>query len=341
MAVTPQTNTTLEAIAHEMSLRDNFVICGHVSPDGDCLGSQLALMRALRSMGKHAWCVLAGSRVDVDGALAYLPGFDELIPASEYDGPCDVFVGVDVPTIERIGEAAALHASAPFSITVDHHAVPTVMADLVYVDPAAAATALLVWELVGHLVGERDDKMALCAYTGLLTDTGCYQNQNTDAAAFKAAGEMVAAGVDPAFVACEAFQNRRLASIRLEAIAIEHMELIGDGQAALSWLSRSDFEKVDAIKADGEHLVSVLRSIRGVRLACVLREQDGAVRGSFRAKDDTDAGSLARYFGGGGHKAAAGFTLHTTLDEARSAVARAMAELVAQPVGTAYEGGSR
>ena len=131
MAVTPQTNTTLRAIADELARRDDFVICGHVSPDGDCLGSQLALMHALRSLGKRVTCVLAEDDGCVDEAFSFMPGLDGIVSPSAFDGPIGVFIGVDVPTVARIGDAAALHAKAPFKVTIDHHAVESTMADLV------------------------------------------------------------------------------------------------------------------------------------------------------------------------------------------------------------------
>ncbi len=335
MATTPQTNATLPEIAAELRLRDNFVICGHVSPDGDCIGSQLALMHALRSIGKTASCVLAEEGT-VDAGLSYLPGFDELVPASRFEGPIGVFVGVDVPTVQRIGEASALHAAAGFAVTIDHHACETAMAQMVHVDPDAASCSMLVWRLASCLMDRLTPEVAQCAYTGLITDTGRFQFQNTDAAALQAAAEMVEAGADPALAAREVFQNRSLASVRLEARAIERMRFDASGQAVISWISAGDFEELGAVKADAEPLIDVLRAVKGVRIACMLREQPDAIRGSFRAKDDTDVSELARSYGGGGHRAAAGFTLHGDLEEAVRGVLHAMEGLLA-PSGERVE----
>ena len=199
MAVTPQTNTTLAAIACALRERDHFVICGHVSPDGDCLGSQLALAAALRQAGKQCACVLARDE-EPPRDLAFLPGFDGLVPAARYEGPCEVFVAVDVPTTERVGDAARLQAAADLTVTVDHHAVPEAMSALSYTDPDVASTTMLVWELAAVLGAERDRIVATCCYTGLMTDTGRFQYQNADAAAFAAAAEMVAAGAEPAVI---------------------------------------------------------------------------------------------------------------------------------------------
>ena len=144
MTVTPQTNTTLSEIASALAERDHFVIGGHVSPDGDCLGSALGLAWALRQLGKQVACVLARDE-EPPSDLMFLPGADGLVPAAGFEGPCECFIAVDVPTPERLGDGARLHEAAPFTVTVDHHAVPRAMSDLSYTDPDAASTSLLSW----------------------------------------------------------------------------------------------------------------------------------------------------------------------------------------------------
>ena len=315
MTTTPQTNATLAEIAQVVRDNDDFVICGHVSPDGDCLGSQLALWHAMRALGKRATCLLVRDE-PVGVALAWLPGIDEMVPAALFDGPCDVFFGVDVPTRERIGDAVSILDRAKTSVTVDHHAAETTMCEHVHVDPDSASASILVWELVKLLCDESPSECALCAYTGLVTDTGGFRFQNSDVRAFAAASDLIAHGVDPAFVATSVFQNRTLPSLKLEALVIERMGIVADGGGAISWIASADMERLGAVKADAEPLVDCIRSLSGTRVACILREQDGMVRGSLRSKDDTDVASLARELGGGGHRAAAGLTLDMPLDEA-------------------------
>lgn len=329
MALSPQTNCTLAEVANRMRELDDFVVCGHVSPDGDCLGSQLALAAALRRLGKRVTCVLVkGEPVEVN-LLRVLDGAQDLVFAGAYKGAPGAFVGVDVPTRERIGEAAcALLDQAPFSFTIDHHAVDTTMCDMVYVDPDAASTTMLIWELAGYLGVERTGAVANCCYTGLVTDTGRFQYQNTNERCMSLAAEMVAAGADPASVSREVFQNRTYASMRLEATAIMRAEFSEDGATALGYLTREDFARFGAQKSDAEPVIDALRRIEGVRVACMLREQEDCIRGSLRAKDDTDVSAIARTFGGGGHVAAAGFTLRCTLDDAVEQVRAALAEAV-------------
>ncbi|MEF9877376.1 DHH family phosphoesterase [Gordonibacter sp.] len=316
MSVTSQTNIDLAALAGFLREHDDFVICGHVSPDGDCLGSQLALMHALRSIGKRAVCLLAKDE-PIDARLEFLPGVGGLLPAPGYAGPACTFVAVDVPTRDRMNAAAThLLTRCEHSATIDHHAADERMTEVAYVDPDAASTTMLVWELAGLIGADRSGAVAVCCYTGLVTDTGRFQYQNTDHAALAAAAAMVEAGAEPAMVARAIFQSRSLPSVQLEALVVDRARFGADGAYALSWLGLEDFARLGAVRADAEPVIDALRSLRGVAVACVLREQPDSVRGSFRAKDDTDVAALARTMGGGGHKAAAGFTISGPIEAA-------------------------
>lgn len=329
MTVTPQTNCALQDIAARMLELDDFVICGHVSPDGDCLGSQLALAAALEQLNKHVTCVLVKDEPIEANLGRVLVGSDKLLFAGEFSGAVGTFVGVDVPTRERIGEhACALLDQAEFSITIDHHAVDDTMCDMVYVDPDAASTTLLIWQLAGYLGVKRQGAVADCCYTGLVTDTGRFQYQNTDARAMAFASEMVSEGANPAAVSREVFQNRTYASMQLEATAVLRTEFGPQKRFALGYLTLEDFKRFGAQKSDAEPVINALRCIEGVSVACMLREQDDCIRGSLRAKDDVDVSAIARGFGGGGHVAAAGFTMHCSLDDARSQVRAALLKAV-------------
>lgn len=328
MATTPQTNATLAEITEVIRANDDFVICGHISPDGDCLGSQLTLWHTLKELGKRATCVLVKDD-PVSADLAFMPGIDEMIPAERFDGICKTFIGLDVPSRERIGEPAArILDQADVSITVDHHAADVAMCQHVYVDPDSASASILVWEIVKLLVERPPIESALCAYVGLMTDTGGFCFQNSDEHAFKAAAELVSFGVDPAKVATCVYQNRSLESLKLEALALDRLEVLCNGKAAISWITEEDMKLVGAVKSDAELLIDAVRSLRGTRVACFLREQDGMVRGNLRAKDDTDVSVLARELGGGGHKAASGFTVKMDMQSAVGLMREKLSELL-------------
>ena len=249
--------------------------------------------------------------------MLFLPGVEEMVAGCDYHGPCSVFVAVDVPTVERIGTASVLQASAAMRFTIDHHASDVAMSDFNYVDADSPSASMLVWQVCKGL-GAVTPEVAQCALTGLVTDTGRFSYQNTNAQAFACAAEMMEAGADPVQINREFFQNRSLASMELERIVLDRMQFRCDGAFVYSYLDQTDFEACHAIKADAEALIDTLRCIHGVRVALILKQTVvGEVRGSLRAKDeDTDVASVARVFGGGGHKAAAGLTFKGTLSGA-------------------------
>ena len=317
--LTPLSNTTLEQIAACIQEHDRFAVCGHVNPDGDCLGSQLALVAGLRALGKQATALLATPQ-PIEQKLGFLPGADELVPAADFTDDIDVFIAVDVPNLDRLKDAAAVHDRAQVCITIDHHASDTSMAQLNYVDPDAAAACDLVWELL-KILGCIDADQALCVLTGIMTDTGRFSFQNTNPACLVHAAETVEMGAEPNLVAREFFQSRSLPSLRLEQVMLERMMFFCEGQFVFSYLKDSDFEELGAIRDDAEVLIDILRGIAGVGVALILKENgEGEIRGSLRAKDDTDVAQVARFFGGGGHRAAAGLTFHGSLFDACKAV---------------------
>ncbi len=313
--ITPQTNITLAEMAERLKAFSSFAICGHVNPDGDCLGSELALAHALKSQGKSVVCLLAKPE-PIPHNLKFLPGSEWLVYPDSCTETPECFIGVDVPTADRLGEAAEVLKKASASFTIDHHASETTYAEQVYVDPDSPSASMIVWELVSKMSAQSKEA-AQCALTGVITDTGRFAHQNTTPGAFLAAASMMEQGADPTIIAREFFQNRRVQSIRLEQVMFSHMRLSQNGTFAHSWLSNADFAECDAVKADAEPFIDSLRDIEGVRVALILKENsDGTVRGSLRAKDSTNVAQIAKHYGGGGHVAAAGFTYKGSLEDA-------------------------
>lgn len=329
----PQTNVSLEDMARRMKEYDQFVLCGHVNPDGDCLGSQLALSLALRSLGKRVTNVLVNPD-SIERGLRFLPGASDMIAAEDYEGPVQAFIACDVPVVSRIGAAARLQRQAQVTFTVDHHASDAVMSEYNYIEPEAPACGMLVWSLIKELGVVPSPEMALCCYTALMTDTGRFQYQNTTSEAFRFAMEMIDAGADPALASQEAYQRRSFASLKLEEAMLSNMRMADSGVWVMSHVTLADFTRFGAVKADAEPLINVLRSLDGVSVACILREHEECVRGSLRAKDDViDVSALARRIGGGGHKAAAGFTFEGTLEEALGVIPGMLDEFLSESAG--------
>ncbi|MGV8082636.1 MAG: bifunctional oligoribonuclease/PAP phosphatase NrnA [Coriobacteriia bacterium] len=282
------------------------VVCGHVKPDGDALASVLALTLALREVGIHAVPTLA-DETDAPALYDFLPGFGLFVPASQLEQP-DAFVALDSPSPERLGSARQLAESSTTLVVMDHHPDSRPYGTVNILDPTVAATSQLVWQLTEALGVARTPDIATCCYVALVTDTGRFAHDNTTARALRDAAEMVEAGADPAEMARHLYQNRSLASLRIEARALSRLTLVNEGRVAYTWLGDADFDELGARREDTETLPDVVRQVGGIDVAIVLRQAGGEVRVNLRAKAGFDVGSVARLFGGGGHLPAAGFT---------------------------------
>lgn len=319
-------NVTLSEVAGFIRDASTFAVCGHINPDGDCLGSVLAMTALLRSMGKECQPLLANT-MPAPRKYSYLAGFDEFKRSLHYKKTPDVFISVDTPVVERMGESKPVMNRARKTVSIDHHPGLGIGADVTHCDIKAASASMLVWDLAVELVGTPPVEVAEACYAGLLTDTGRFQFQNTDHRCLSCAGELMDAGADPARAATEIFQNRPLPAIRLEGRVIDRIELTPGGLISYSWIDNADYEELGAKKEDTEGLVDVIRAVEGIEVAVLIRGREDDVRCSIRAKRDVDVSKIAEGFGGGGHRAAAGFDLDCKLDEGIERVASAMAEV--------------
>ncbi len=288
-------------------------VCAHVRPDGDAIGSVLALTLALRSAGIPAVPTLADER-DPSRTYAFLPGFGLYVAAAELEQP-EVFMALDTPSFERLGVAEGLARNAAELIVLDHHPDNQQFGSVNIVDSTAAATSQLVWRFLAALEVVPTPEIAQCCYVALMTDTGRFQYDNTTATAFREAAEMIEVGVNPAEASRYVYQERSAASLALEARLLSRLAIANEGRVAWAWLEDEDFILTGATAEEAEHLPDAVRVIGGIEVAVLLRVIDGEVRGNLRAKTGSDVGAVARALGGGGHKAAAGFTFTGTLDE--------------------------
>jgi phosphoesterase RecJ-like protein len=160
--------------------------------------------------------------------------------------------------------------------------------------------------------------MAQCCYIAIMTDTGRFSFQNTDAEAFEQAAKMIRLGAEPTFLSQKVYENKPIGSVRLESRMIGRMSFTCGGAVVYSWIGERDFSELEVNRDDTEGLPTILRSLAGVEVAALLREEEGIVRVNLRSRDSHDVGEFARQHGGGGHRAAAGLTLHMTLEQAIS-----------------------
>jgi phosphoesterase RecJ-like protein len=297
------------------------LMLGHVHPDGDVLGTLLGLGLALES---HGWSVTWAGPHPVPDVLRFLPGADRWQTWDAAPRPFDVLVLTDCPNPDRTeGLLAEARTASSDVLNIDHHPDNRRYGTVNWLDPAAAATGEMVFDLIQALGGPVSSDIALNLFTAIHTDTGSFRYSNTTARTFRIAGELTAAGADPALVSDRLYQRRAPDALATLGQVLRRVRLSEDGRVA--WLTVPRGLCSDAFLA-AEDLVTYPRSIEGVEVALLLREEgDGRVKASLRGKGRVPVNRVAHRFGGGGHENAAGCTVRGTLEEATTVMLDAIA----------------
>jgi len=315
-----------ERIAEALQSRRNVLLLNHVSPDGDCLGSTLALARALWGRGQRA---TVGSSDGVPGMYRFLPGSDRVVSELPAGETFDAVVFMECSSPDRAGALAARAAGVALWVNIDHHLSNTGFGHLILLDVDAGAVAEVVYPVVRAL-HPIDRDIATCLLTALLTDTGSFHYASVTPQSFLLAADLLRAGASPTAVYSEVYENRSAASLRLLGLALSALALAEGGRVAWTTVTQAMLRETGTTMEDSEGIVGALRSIRGVQAALLLKEEPDGIRVSLRAQGGVRANVIAEAFGGGGHAAAAGFTFRGSLDEAvRRALGAVREELAA------------
>jgi len=293
---------------------NKFAVLSHVRPDGDALGSTLALALSLKELGKdvRAW--------NEEGMLEkydFLARAELLTKPPSTPEDFDVAIALDTAVQNRLGSTTAAVGSAKLWINIDHHPSNPRYGDLVYIDPTAPATGQILFELLTNQKFSITPAIAENLYAAISTDTGSFQYSNTTTRTFEIAGELVRCGVDVGRVSQLLYENfpRRRTELLRDLLAT--MRFACDGKLAYFSLSQASALALGVIPEDNEGLIDHLRAIRGVIVAIFFEElTDGKVRVSMRSKNDAvDVCAICTQFGGGGHVLAAGARVRGTLRE--------------------------
>jgi phosphoesterase RecJ-like protein len=309
-----------------------FLLTTHVRPDGDGLGSMLALTEALEAIGKEARLVVAST---YPPRYAFLDpgrrvGYFE--PPGEQYRDAEAVVVLDTGTWNQLGSFGNfLRGLEVEKAVIDHHVTQDEMAGLCLVDTTAEATGRLARDAVGALGVPLSPRMASNLFVAVAMDTGWFRHSNTTPATFALASELVAAGARPEELYEELFERNSLARLRLVGLVLERLTVVSGGLVAYTELRRGDYEATGATPQDSEDLVNYTRSMHGVAVGLFFLEQPrGGVKVSFRSRGAVDVARLAESFGGGGHRQASGAVLPTaSLAEARARVLEAVAAVLA------------
>ncbi len=303
-----------------------FLLLLHLLPDGDSIGSTLALMAGLEKMGKE---VTVCSHDAIPACYRFLAGSARVVGWERVTGSYDAAVLLDCGDLSMAG---GLERIAPFTQTVmnlDHHATNSGYGDVVYLVPEAAAAGELAHRILGGLGVPLDAGMATCLYTALVCDTGSFRYSNTNGKTHRLAADLVDVGVEVARVNEELFENRSKEALDLLGIGLGRLRVGAGGRLAWTTITEEDMAAAGAGLADSEGIINYPRSLRGVDLAMLFRENgNGGVKVSFRSREGVDVAELAKQFGGGGHAKAAGCVLNGSLSEVQEVILEAAARVV-------------
>jgi bifunctional oligoribonuclease and PAP phosphatase NrnA len=300
----------LDGLASELRSRERFLLTTHEGPDGDALGSLLAMHELLGQLGKDSVMFLAAKEFPLPVEYRFLPLTDVF-----HEPPADVrdrtLVFLDCGNIDRM-PVDFLRREGADVINIDHHHDNTCFGTVNVVDTDACCTAEIVWRLSKELGARVTPGMASALYVGLVTDTGKFMYENTDADAHRMAADLIEAGVDVDETYRRLYERVPLEKARLVARAIEKIERYDDGRVALTYVSRSDYDATGGGEVLTEGIIDHVRALEGTVVAGVIRDKtDGgrsARKVSLRASDGAvDVSAIARAQGGGGHRRAAGF----------------------------------
>jgi len=299
----------LEKVLQEIEQRRRFLVTSHARPDGDAIGSALALAQILRKMGKSAQVVMGDS---VPVIYKVLPYSESILHAAHVNGDCDAAIILECDSIQRTRLEGLENC---FLINIDHHVSGRPFADVNWIDPHAVATAEMVFRLAREAGVKFSPEIATCLYTALMTDTGSFMFQGTNENTFSLARELALAGADPAHCARGIYFAHSVSKIRLLGEALRNLHV--EGHIGYVWVTQKQMERCAAIEEDCEGLVNYVLSIGGVEVAAFFRElPDGRYRVSLRSKGKLDVARVAESFGGGGHECASGCSLDGPLADA-------------------------
>lgn len=301
-----------EAVAF-LTERDNFLIYTHNSPDADTVGSAIALVIALRSLGKRA---AAFNRDGVPARLAFLHA-EQYFVSDVGDTAGYTLVSVDVasPKVLSLPEA-----DYTFALSIDHHKVNTIACERLYVRDDYIAAGEIVYELLCDMGISLTQELALPLYAAICSDSGGFRYQATRPQTMRAAASLMETGIDHALICRLLFETKTPAEIAVERLGYQKLELCFGGRLALIAVTAEDLRSVGACDSDTEVLTQIPRQIAGVQVSAVIKPKGELIKGSLRSNEDIDVAALAETWGGGGHYHAAGFSVADNSVEAVKAM---------------------
>lgn len=316
----------MREIIEALNTSKNVLLATHIDPDGDAIGSLIAMGLALEAAGKR---VVMYNESPIPGPYRFLSGVDRVTCAAPPINDCDVAVIIDCGDLQRLGQIADTMEGFPRLINVDHHATNTRFGYLSLIDPEACASAELIYQVILALGIQITAPIATALYTGILTDTGSFRFTNTSQKTFSICEALVAAGAEPAEVAKHLYGQYSIGRLKLLNMALNSIEISHNGKLSLMAVTRHMLMESGTVPDDVVGMINYARRIEDIDVAVLIREKrnGNGVPGSqrpfqvsLRSNGAVDVGAIATTFGGGGHAKAAGFLVKATLPQLKAKI---------------------
>lgn len=307
---------TLDNILEKIKEAKSIVILTHENPDGDAVGSALAMYTALEQMGKK--------EVDViipvyPKAYTFLPNVDK-VKKQGREEEYDLAIALDSATIKMLNGWANYFETAKNRVVIDHHSTNTMYGDLNYVNPDSPACTQILLTVFEYFGIEVTKEIGKCIITGIITDTGGFQYQSTRPETFEFAAKLLKSGINIYEIYKKSMNTKTRANFELRKRAIDKMEFLEDGKVAFTYITKQDMEEVSATSEDDEGIVDEGRCIEGVEVSIYLKEIDKGYKVSLRSNEYVNVSDVCLMFGGGGHIHAAGCKINSPLDQAKEKI---------------------
>lgn len=305
---------------------ERMIVLPHIHPDGDTLGSSVALREFFALSGLETY-IVNDDRIPANLCFLNTEGFirsEEFFSMAWDDGSYAVIV-VDGSDLTRIADRMPIYEKASAKLCVDHHVTNTEFADYLWLEPDASSTGELVYQMLRANDCTITPTMAEAIYVAISTDTGSFKYDNTTATTMRTVADLIETGFDMQKVIVEVYQNKEYDQVKLMQIALNHLRLEFDGKVGITYITAEDVEKNGIEKVDTDGICEAVRDISGLEVAIFLREvSPGSFKASTRSKHDFNVATFSLAFGGGGHKKAAGFTLNMSIDSAIQTILEAL-----------------
>ena len=309
--------STLDSILEEINKAETIVILTHENPDGDAMGTSLALYNALKQIGKKPDIIIP----DYPRNFAFLAGVDEIKKESEIE-KYDLAISVDCATIKMLNGFANYFENAKVKISIDHHSTNTMFGDINYVIPDAPACAQVLLVVLEYFKIEVTQEIGTCILAGIITDTGGFKYSGVTAETFEFVAWLLNKGINVSKIYRKVLQTRTKANFELGRIAANRLEFFEEGKIAYTYITLEDIQNVNAESGDQEGIVETGRDIEGVEVSVFIRETEKGCKISMRSNEYVNVSDVCLLLGGGGHTRAAGASMQCSIEQAKEKVLR-------------------